>query len=565
MMVRSSCRRRRQRYPAVIRYCLLAAILVIGNTKKKHYNKYSSSFVSSFILLQRRATTTTKITIKRSRRRPAGSSLSIIRSHQQQQQQQQQQQLSAVWDKATNNNNEEEEDPNNNSSSSSTTSYNFDDDSTIDTTAWFAVDEEDATSNYCVLDYDDMSQPFQSITGTKLTFIEYTADGSCVYPAGPIGQFKERIGNGLIEPSVEIVIALVVLFNSLLVALSTFDTLINSFASTIQTTQIIIGTIFLLDFIARWFSSTEEQFKFVLNIQFGIDLLVVILPLAVTCNNVFVHVSVEEIAPYLPSALSHPSALVNLQLLRVLRLRRFLEDLETFDKFFARAFSVFGTKQTTTRIAVQDWQLQLARVALSLFTLISVASGLIYTAEQDINPNINNYFDALYFGLTTLTTVGFGDIAPVTWQGRLVVLGSIVLGVVIVPAQAAQLLEALLDREENMSSKNSRSGSSGSTSTSRNTNKRALGRIGTFEGRRTPHTTISDTYPSTATTTALSRFDNHAMDNNDDDDDDAESSLLALNTKVSCENCGVSFHWSSARYCYNCGNIINDTTNTRKP
>jgi len=46
---------------------------------------------------------------------------------------------------------------------------------------------------------------------------------------------------------------------------------------------------------------------------------------------------------------------------------------------------------------------------LTIVTLLSVASGLIYTAEHDVNPEIPDYFAALYFGLTTLTTVGFGD------------------------------------------------------------------------------------------------------------------------------------------------------------
>ena len=55
--------------------------------------------------------------------------------------------------------------------------------------------------------------------------------------------------------------------------------------------------------------------------------------------------------------------------------------------------------------------------------------GLIYTAEHEVNPEIPDYFTALYFGLTTLTTVGFGDIVPITPQGRTVVSGTILAGV----------------------------------------------------------------------------------------------------------------------------------------
>ena len=100
-----------------------------------------------------------------------------------------------------------------------------------------------------------------------------------------------------------------------------------------------------------------------------------------------------------------------------------------------------GMKKTDVR----PYQLQLARVIISIFTLVSVSTGLIYTAEHEVNPLIPDYFTALYFGLTTLTTVGFGDIHPVTTQGRTVVSLSILAGVAIIPAQAAALAEAYLD------------------------------------------------------------------------------------------------------------------------
>ena len=61
-----------------------------------------------------------------------------------------------------------------------------------------------------------------------------------------------------------------------------------------------------------------------------------------------------------------------------------------------------------------------------------------------VNPKIPDFYTALYFGLTTLTTVGFGDIYPVTDQGRLVVSLSIIAGVAVVPVQLAALGEAVL-------------------------------------------------------------------------------------------------------------------------
>ena len=52
--------------------------------------------------------------------------------------------------------------------------------------------------------------------------------------------------------------------------------------------------------------------------------------------------------------------------------------------------------------------------------------------------------EALYFGLTTLTTVGFGDITPITVQGRFVVAFSILAGVAVFPYQFSRLAEVQL-------------------------------------------------------------------------------------------------------------------------
>ncbi|KAG7346352.1 TrkA domain containing protein [Nitzschia inconspicua] len=365
--------------------------------------------------------------------------------------------------------------------------------------------KESSSSYSCAIDplHYDLSSPYTSRIDSKSTFVEYSSDGLCI-PAGPVGRLKEEIANLLNEPAVEIIIASVILLNSLLVALSTLDSL-SEFMPMILFAEIMVSTIFVVDFAARWFSSSQDTGKFVLDPQFGIDVLVVLLPLIVTITPD----SIRDDVIFLPSALSKPSELFNLRLLRVLRLQRFLRDLDTFERFMERVSGgMMGTKK------VQEWQLKLARVVSSLFTLLSVVSGLIYTAENSVNPDISNYFDALYFSLTTLTTVGFGDVSPVTWQGKLIVCASIVLGVAIVPAQAASLVEALLDRER---------ARNGTTVTKKAKNN--------FSVKR-PKTALAATF---------------------DDGDTKQDAMLALDTSTTCPNCGASFHWSSAQYCYSCG------------
>ena len=106
------------------------------------------------------------------------------------------------------------------------------------------------------------------------------------------------------------------------------------------------------------------------------------------------------------------------------------------------AFNRFQLAVGIEQTEVRPYQLELARVGSSLLTLIFIATGSIYEAEHGVNENIPDFFTALYFGLTTLTTVGFGDIYPMTAEGRAVVCASIVVGVAVVPPQLLSLAEA---------------------------------------------------------------------------------------------------------------------------
>ncbi|WP_457597254.1 NAD-binding protein [Hydrogenimonas sp.] len=64
---------------------------------------------------------------------------------------------------------------------------------------------------------------------------------------------------------------------------------------------------------------------------------------------------------------------------------------------------------------------------LSFFTLI--ASMMIYVFEgAGQNPNINSLFDAIYWAVVTVTTVGYGDITPVTTEGRFISILVIITG-----------------------------------------------------------------------------------------------------------------------------------------
>ncbi|XP_055689722.1 potassium voltage-gated channel subfamily KQT member 4 isoform X4 [Lutzomyia longipalpis] len=57
------------------------------------------------------------------------------------------------------------------------------------------------------------------------------------------------------------------------------------------------------------------------------------------------------------------------------------------------------------------------------------ASFLVYLMEKDVNKKFNNFAQALWWGVITLCTVGYGDMVPETWQGKLIASFCALLGI----------------------------------------------------------------------------------------------------------------------------------------
>lgn len=191
----------------------------------------------------------------------------------------------------------------------------------------------------------------------------------------------------LAMPIIEVQLAFLVVLSSLFVGIGTLQSIPPVLADITKYGELSISAIFTLEYIARW-KLNDFSLKYVVEPLAIIDLLA-ILPGIIK----FAYIAGISV----PSTLMG-GALINLRLLRILRLQRVLVDYETFKKFEL----ALGLPASDTR----PYQLQLARVVISIFTLLSVTSGLIYSAEHNVNPDIPDYFTAVYFGIITLTTVG---------------------------------------------------------------------------------------------------------------------------------------------------------------
>lgn len=82
-----------------------------------------------------------------------------------------------------------------------------------------------------------------------------------------------------------------------------------------------------------------------------------------------------------------------------------------------------------------------------LFMFLIVTSAIaIYAFEGNINKNINSLFDALYWALITSSTVGYGDISPISTQGRVLAMVLIIGGVLVVTFATSVIVSAFYEK-----------------------------------------------------------------------------------------------------------------------
>ena len=119
-----------------------------------------------------------------------------------------------------------------------------------------------------------------------------------------------------------------------------------------------------------------------------------------------------------------------------------------------RAFRIFKavrySKSIRTIINVFKKQKDSLLIVCGMaFAYVLVSALIVFNVEPD---SFNNYFDAVYWATVSLTTMGYGDIYPVTTAGRIVTMVSSFMGIAIVALPAGIITSGMMD--EINSSKN---------------------------------------------------------------------------------------------------------------
>lgn len=167
--------------------------------------------------------------------------------------------------------------------------------------------------------------------------------------------------------------------------------------------------VFIADYFLRWFTADykydKKSFISFVRYPFGafalIDI-ISILPSISVLNNGF-------------------------KLLKIFRMAR------AFRVF--RAFKMFRYSKSVKIIALVFKKSKESLIAVGTLAIayIIISALIVFNVEPE---SFNNFFDAIYWATVSLTTVGYGDIYPITTIGRIVTMVSSIFGIAIVALPA---------------------------------------------------------------------------------------------------------------------------------
>jgi voltage-gated potassium channel len=204
---------------------------------------------------------------------------------------------------------------------------------------------------------------------------------------------------------IDIAIIMLIALSSIIFIILTYP-LGSDFRRILELIDAIILIIFTLEYIIRYWLASKK-IKHITSLYSIIDL-IAILPLYI-------------------GLLADLGFLVILRTFRILRLIRFIRGRRLLPK------------------ASNEEAYVLLNIVFTVFSIIFIFSGLFYFTEHKINPEVvGTFFDAVYFSVVTMSTVGFGDITPISSNGKFVTMLMILSAIILIPWQISVFLKNLM-------------------------------------------------------------------------------------------------------------------------
>ena len=179
--------------------------------------------------------------------------------------------------------------------------------------------------------------------------------------------------------------------------------------------------IFILDYILRWMTA---DYKYPHRNRFLAFAVYPLTPMAIL-----------DLLSILPSLGLFGRSL------KVLRIVRLLKTLRTF-KFLRYSRQI----QILLRVLRKERNILLTVMGIAVFYIFVTALIMFNVDSTDEGTAIfATFFDALYWATTTLTTVGYGDIYPVSEVGRFISMLSSLFGVAVIALPSGVITASYLD------------------------------------------------------------------------------------------------------------------------
>jgi len=207
-------------------------------------------------------------------------------------------------------------------------------------------------------------------------------------------------------------IVFLIIINIMAIILESFSSLRTSYKELFFILEVVSVIIFSIEYILRVITA-DYKHEGVGNIKSRIKL--ILSPMAL--------IDLFAILPfYLPMLIP-----IDLRFLRVLRLLRMFRifKLNRYSKSMALVFGV-----------IEDEKENLLVTVFITGILILLSSTIMYHVENDVQPDqFPNILSAFWWSIATLTTVGYGDVYPVTTIGKILsgIIALLGIGIVALP------------------------------------------------------------------------------------------------------------------------------------